>query len=157
FMTEAPDNLRWGFSLRTAPDLNGATPRRREMPAASATALWVGNIEDGRRYVDRALIHCDRSTVTKEVLSFISLQTMADNDFPHGRRYYSKSAYFKSLEDSSIDILVSALHSNPSVANEMELAYLGGAAARIAPEETAFGDRSAPFIMNLLGNWSNAA
>ena len=33
---------------------------------------------------------------------------------------------------------------------------LGGAAARVGADETAFGDRSAPFIVNLLGNWSNA-
>ena len=157
FMTEAPDNLRWGFSLRTAPDTNNIASPMRGIPVASATALWVGDIDEGRRYVDRALMKCEPSTVTKEVLSFLSLQTMADNDFPHGRRYYTKSAYFKSLDDSSIESLVSALESNPSVANEIELAYLGGAAARVAPEETAFGDRSSPFIMNLLGNWSDPA
>ena len=26
---------------------------------------------------------------------------------------------------------------------------------RVAPQETAFGDRSAPFIMNLLAHWSD--
>jgi hypothetical protein len=93
----------------------------------------------------------------KQELPFLSLQTMADRDFPHGRRYYSKSAYFKSLDDRSIETMVSALQSDPSEANEMELAYLGGAAGRVRAEETAFGDRSAPFILNLLGNWSDAA
>lgn len=157
FMLEAPDNLRWSFSLRTAPELHSTAPRMRGMPVASSTALWVGDIDQGQRYVDRALVKCESSTVTKALLSFLRLQTMADNDFPHGRRYYSKSAYFKSLDDSTIENLVSALDSNPSVANEIELAFLGGAAARVAADETAFGDRSAPFIMNLLGNWEDAA
>jgi hypothetical protein len=156
FMLEAPDNLRWGFSLRTLPELESITSRKRGMPVASATALWVGDIDQGQRYVDRALVKCESSTVTKELLSFLRLQTMADNDFPHGRRYYSKSAYFKSLDDSTIETLVLALDSNPSAENEIELAFLGGAAARTAPEETAFGDRSAPFIMNVLGNWEQA-
>jgi len=40
---------------------------------------------------------------------------------------------------------------------QIELAYLGGVAARVGAAETAFGDRSSPFVVNLLGNWSNAS
>jgi hypothetical protein len=157
FMPEAPDELRWGFSLRAAPDTESASSRVRALPVASASALWVGDLEEGRRYVDQALATCDPATVTKEILSFLSLQTMADGDFPHGRRYYTKSGYFKSLDDRSIEVMVEALASNPSVMNEIELAYLGGAAARVDAGETAFGDRSSPFVLNLLGNWAEAA
>lgn len=39
----------------------------------------------------------------------------------------------------------------------IELAYLGGAAAQIAAHETSFGDRSAPFVLTLLANWSQAS
>jgi len=153
FMPGAPDNLRWGFSLRLAPDTDSTPAPLRGRPVASASAVWIGDYEDGHRYIDRALAHCAPPTVHKDVLSFLSLQTMADQDFPHGRRYYSKSAYFKTLDDATLETMIAALGSNPSANNEMELAYLGGAAARVPAEETAFGDRSAPFILNLLGNW----
>ncbi len=53
--------------------------------------------------------------------------------------------------------MIEALATNPSPRNEIELAYLGGAAARVAASETAFGDRSSPFVLNLLGNWSDPA
>ena len=82
---------------------------------------------------------------------------MADSDFPHGRRYYTKSGYFAYLDDSTIDRLVEGISTVPSSETQIELAYLGGAAGRIAARETAFGDRSAPFIMNLLANWSDAS
>ena len=88
-------------------------------------------------------------------MSFLALQTMADEEFPHGRRYYTKSGYFKSLDDSSIDHMVEALATVPSPMTQIELAYLGGAAARVAAAETAFGDRNSPFVLNLLGNWSS--
>jgi hypothetical protein len=39
----------------------------------------------------------------------------------------------------------------------IELAYLGGAAGQVAATETAFGDRSAPFVLTLLANWTDAA
>jgi len=82
---------------------------------------------------------------------------MADSDFPHGRRYYTKSGYFKALDDESIAHLLAALPFIPSARTQIELAYLGGAAARVAASETAFGDRSSPFVLNLLGNWSDPA
>jgi hypothetical protein len=157
FMSEAPDNLRWGFSLRTAPYNETVPPDIRGRPIASTSALWVGDVEEGRPYVDHALAIGNHQAITKEVLSFRSLQTLADSDFPHDRRYYTKAGYFKSLSDESIGIMMEALATNPSVTNEIELAYLGGAAARIAPGETAFGDRSSPFVLNLLGNWSDPA
>jgi len=93
-------------------------------------------------------------SVRSQRLSFLSLQTMADSDFPHGRRYYTKSGYFISLDDTTIDRLVEAVATIPSSETQIELAYLGGAAARVGAQETAFGDRSAPFILNLLANWS---
>jgi hypothetical protein len=100
---------------------------------------------------------CNPVAVTKNELSFLGLQTMADSEFPHGRRYYTKSGYFKSLGDETIHCMVRALEKIPSPTNQIELAYLGGAAARVGASETAFGDRSSPFIVNLLGNWCDPA
>ena len=156
FMPEAPDKLRWGFSLKNALNCEDIPSSMRGRPVASASALWVGDSEEGLHYVNHALSDCHPSTVTKEVISFLRLQTMADADFPHGRRYYTKSGYFKFLGDRSIEVMAEALASNPSPMNEIELAYLGGAAARVDAGETAFGDRSSPFIVNLLGHWSDA-
>jgi hypothetical protein len=82
---------------------------------------------------------------------------MADSDFPHGRRYYTKSGYFSRLDDSTIDTMIEAVATIPSPQTQIELAYLGGAAGQVGSRETAFGDRSAPFIMNLLANWAEPA
>jgi hypothetical protein len=157
FMPEAPENLRWGFSLRNALDTENIPADIRGRPIASVSALWVGDLEEGRRYVDHAFSVANHRAVTKEVISFGTLQTLADSDFPHDRRYYTKAGYFKTLNDESIGVMMDALATNPSVTNEIELAYLGGAAARVAPGETAFGDRSSPFVLNLLGNWEEPA
>jgi len=91
------------------------------------------------------------------VLSFRELQTLADSDFPHGRRYYTKAGYFKNFTDSVIEIMFNALDRIPSQRTQIELAYLGGAAGRVDASETAFGDRSAPFILNLLADWQDPA
>jgi FAD binding domain/Berberine and berberine like len=153
FMPHAPDNLRWGISLTIAPHTENIPAHLRGRPAASQGLLWVGDLEEGHGWVDRRLSLCNAIAVTKRELSFLSLQTMADHEFPHGRRYYTKSGYYKSLADEDIQRMVQALATIPSPASQIELSYLGGAAGRIGAGETAFGDRSSPFIVNLLGNW----
>jgi hypothetical protein len=90
-------------------------------------------------------------------MSFLSLQTMADSEFPHGRRYYTKSGYFRMLGDDTVCKMLDSLSTMPSPFSEIELAYLGGSAARVAPDETAFGDRSAPFVVNILSHWIEPA
>jgi len=156
-MADAPLDLKWNIDLRLAPDTKKVPTELRGQPVASSSLVWTGDPEAGRRYLDRALSLCHPDSVSRRVMSFIDLQTMADSDFPHGRRYYTKSGYFAYLDDIVVDRMVEAVATIPSSETQIELAYLGGAAGRIAANETAFGDRSASFIMNLLANWSDAS
>jgi len=155
FMAEAPLDLKWNIDLRLARHTKKVPVDLRGQPVASSSLIWTGDPEAGRRYLQRALSMCVPDSVSSRLISFIDLQTMADSDFPSGRRYYTKSGYFTYLDDSTIDRLLEAVTTIPSSETQIELAYLGGAAARIAARETAFGDRSAPFILNLLANWSD--
>jgi len=157
FMAEAPIDLKWNIDLRLAPRTKKVPLELQGRPVASSSLLWTSEPEGGRPYLEHALSLCSPDSLSSKVVSFLSLQTMADPDFPHGRRYYTKSGYFAHLDDSTIDRMVEAVSTIPSSETQIELAYLGGAAARIAADETAFGDRSAPFIMNLLANWSDAS
>lgn len=154
FMAGAPIELKWNIDLRLATHANKVPVELRGRPVASSSLIWTGDPEAGRPYLQRALSMCSSDSVTSEIVPFLSLQTMADSDFPHGRRYYTKSGYFSYLDDSSIDRLMEAVATIPSPETQIELAYLGGAAAQIGADETAFGDRSSPFILNLLANWS---
>lgn len=156
-MAEAPLDLKWNIDLSLAPHTKKVPVELRGRPVASSSLVWTGDPEAGRPYLQRALSMCTPDSVSSKIVSFLDLQTMADSDFPHGRRYYTKSGYFTYLDDGSIDRMVAAVATIPSSETQIELAYLGGAAARIAANETAFGDRSAPFILNLLASWSEAS
>jgi FAD binding domain/Berberine and berberine like len=154
FMADAPIDLKWNIDLRLAPHTNRVPIEFRGRPVAVTSLIWTGDPEAGRPYLQRALSVCHPDSVSSKAMSFLNLQTMADSNFPHGRRYYSKSGYFASLDNTTIDRLVEAVTTLPSSETQIELAYLGGAASRLGADETAFGDRSAPFILNLLANWA---
>lgn len=155
FMAEAPIDLKWNIDLRLAPHSKKVPIELRGRPVAGNSLVWTGDPEAGRPYLERALSMCSPDSVSSKIVSFLDLQTMADSDFPHGRRYYTKSGYFTYLDDGTVGRLVEAVATIPSSETQIELAYLGGAAAEAGANETAFGDRSAPFIMNLLANWSD--
>ncbi|HLJ27341.1 MAG TPA: FAD-binding oxidoreductase [Candidatus Angelobacter sp.] len=157
FMAEAPFDLKWNIDLRLAPHTDKVPIELRGRPVAGNSLVWTGDPEAGRPYLEGALSLCSPNSVSIRIMPFLDLQTMADSAFPHGRRYYTKSGYFNYLDDSSIDRMVEAVVSIPSLDNQIELAYLGGAAGQVAAKETAFGDRSAPFIMNLMANWPDAS
>jgi hypothetical protein len=157
FMAEAPHDLKWNIDLRLAPHTNNVPIELRGKPVASSSLVWTGEAEAGRPHLERALALCHRDSVSSKIVSFTNLQTMADSAFPHGRRYYTKSGYFAYLDDTTIDRLVDAVVTIPSSETQIEFAYLGGVAGQVGAKETAFGDRSAPFIMNLLANWSEAS
>jgi FAD binding domain/Berberine and berberine like len=157
FMAEAPLDLKWNIDLRLAPRTNNLPVELRGRPVASNSLIWTGDPNSGHPYVKHALSLCQTDSVRIRILPFFNLQTMADSDFPHGRRYYTKSGYFAYLDDTTIDRLVEAVAAILSLDTRIELAYLGGAAAQFAATETAFGDRSAPFLVNLLASWSYAS
>ena len=154
FMADAPFDLKWNIDLRLASQTTNVPIELRGRPVASSSVLWTGDPDRGHPYLERALSLCNRGSVHTRMMSYLELQTMADLDFPHGRRYYTKSGYFADLDETTIDRLITAVAAIPSPETQIELAYLGAAAAQVAPTETAFGDRSAPIIVNLLANWA---
>ena len=157
FMPEAPFDLKWNLDLRRAPNKEKVPPSLRGRPAVGSSLVWTGTPEDAQKYLERALSFCHPDSVRSQNVWFLDLQTMADSDFPHGRRYYTKSGYFRNLDDGTIDRLLDALNSIPSPETQIELTYLGGACGQVDVDETAFGDRSVPFITNLLANWVDPA
>jgi hypothetical protein len=157
FMPQAPDNLKWSFSLRLAPETENVPSNIRGRQVASESVLWIGDPGIGRSNVDHALSVCNPLAVTRDTFAFVDLQTMADWEFPAGHRYYTKSGYMKSLDDDAIACMIDALSTMPSPMTQIEVGYQGGAAARVGADETAFGDRSSPFIINILGTWTDAA
>jgi hypothetical protein len=157
FMADAPVDLKWNIDLRLAPHTTTVPSDLCGKPVASNSMIWTGDPDAGRPYLQYALAMCRQDSTNSTAISFLDLQTMADGDFPHGRRYYTKSGYFTYLDDHTIDRFLEAVATIPSPGIQIELAYLGGAAGRVAAHETAFGDRSAPFIMNLLGSWQHVS
>jgi hypothetical protein len=70
---------------------------------------------------------------------------------------YWKSIYLKGLDDALIDGLVKRWKNAPTNQCMLVLWHLGGAVARHNTEDTAFGKRSAPYLLSYDSCWTDRA
>ncbi|MBF9231781.1 FAD-binding oxidoreductase [Microvirga alba] len=84
---------------------------------------------------------------------FAGWQQALDPLLTPGARNYWKSLDFTKLSDATIGILIDAVRELPGPECEIFIGHVGGAAGRIAADETAFPQRSSHFVMNVHARW----
>ena len=96
-------------------------------------------------------------------MPFAVVQTAFDGFFPRGQLHgYWKSLYLREFADDAIDVMVARAAERPAGTSPYELVYfdvfpMGGAVNRVASGDTAFGERSAPWMVTVDANWTDPA
>jgi FAD/FMN-containing dehydrogenase len=90
-------------------------------------------------------------------MPYVAFQQLFDADYPDGMRYYWRSLHLPGLTDEMIGRTIEWLHSRPSPLTTLDLWHLGGAMSRVAPDATAYGDRSAALLLGIEANWTDPA
>jgi FAD/FMN-containing dehydrogenase len=91
-------------------------------------------------------------------MPFRMFQAVFDAFFPKGQlASYWKSIYLNELTGDLIDLIVEHAMGRPSPLTLVHVPMLGGAMSRVDAAATAFGDRSAPFMLSVDGNWVDPA
>ncbi|ALW86797.1 oxidoreductase [Hymenobacter sedentarius] len=80
------------------------------------------------------------------------LQSMFDGLVPPGYQYYWKADFVNELSDEAIDIHLRFAEMLPTPLSTMHLYPINGAAARVAPDATAWAYRHATWSMVILGS-----
>ena len=153
-------------ALETAPDeLTCWAVMRKAPPLPFLPAEW-----HGKEVLILAMCYCgDMAEGEKAAAGLRSIgKPIADVVGPHpfaawqqafdpllapGARNYWKSHDFAELSDTAIDILTGAASKLPDPGCEIFIAHVGGAVGRIAPEATAFPQRSSHYVMNVHARW----
>lgn len=74
-----------------------------------------------------------------------------------GHHSYWKSTYLNRLTDDAIALVSSRALKKPDPRTLLHIPIMGGATAAVGASETAFGDRSAPFMLSVDGNTWDAS
>ena len=90
-------------------------------------------------------------------IPYAVLQSALDDVDPHGNRYWEHGDYLTGLSDELIERIVAGGRAMTSPLHEILLFPMGGAIARVASDATAFGDRTAPWAVWTVGQWTDPA
>ncbi|NJP49556.1 FAD-binding oxidoreductase [Streptomyces sp. SBST2-5] len=90
-------------------------------------------------------------------LSYVELQSANTWRFPDGDRYFMKSHFMDELNDEAISVLVDWYSRRPTPDCLIVVRTLGGAVARVGPDDSAFAHRSARFNVSIDAGWQNPA
>jgi len=131
--------------------------------ALVVAAVYAGDGDEGAKELETLRTLAEPMADISGPLPYTGVQSAFDGFFPRGQLHaYWKSLYVRDLPDEAIDLIVESGKERPKGRSEFELAYLdvypmGGAVSRVDPVATAFGERAAPFLVSLGGNWTDAS
>lgn len=88
-------------------------------------------------------------------MPYTQMQTMLDEDYPRGWRYYWKSTTLMELNDDTIKTLVEQAMRQPSPYSTTDIWHNSGAIHRMDDSKTAYSGREIPFLINPEANWQD--
>ncbi|WP_214367653.1 FAD-binding oxidoreductase [Pseudonocardia sp. H11422] len=150
----APDEVSSFAILWHAPEIDEIPAEHHHAPIVVYLAVHSGDGAHAQQ--DLASLREFGSPIAdlSDTLPYLEVQQFFDADYPaHEMRYYWKSHHLAGLPDDAITALVDLNENSPSLHSTLDVWQLGGAFGRPGPGDTAFGDRSAPFLLGIESNW----
>jgi FAD/FMN-containing dehydrogenase len=152
----APDEVSSFAILWHAPELEEIPAEHHHTPIAVYLAVHCGDPARAQQDVQPLREFGSPIADLSDTMRYLDAQAFFDADYPaHEMRYYWKSHFLRELPDEAITTLIDLNEKTPSPHSTLDLWQLGGAFARPAAQDTAFGDRSAPFLLGIESNWEH--
>lgn len=160
FVEAAGDEISSLGLLWTVPAVDGFPPEIQGKRVFVYGALYAGSADDGEkalaplRGIGRPILDLSSRG------PFTTWQKAFDPFFVPGQVYpeifaYFKSIYLKGLDDTLIDDLIARWRRVPTDQCLLALWHLGGAIAQPGTADTAFGSRTAPYLLSYDSCWTD--
>ena len=136
------------WSLPPAPDL---PPPLQGKDVFIVAALYAGDQQEGQPIIDefRGLGE-PLFDMSEHLPHYRALQAGFD-PLVKGLHSYWKSTYLDELSDETLEFIHDRAMTRPDPSVLIHVPIMGGATAAVGAEETAFGDRGAPFMLSIDG------
>jgi FAD/FMN-containing dehydrogenase len=154
----APDEAMSRAGFWWFPEHPGLPPALHDRDVFMVASIYTGADDQAREVLQPLRELGTPLADLGERMPYRTLQSALDPFFPKGQLIsYWKSVYLDELSDGVTDLIVRHGVRRPSARTLIHVPMLGGAMARVDPTATAFGDRGAPFMLSVDGNWTNPA
>jgi FAD/FMN-containing dehydrogenase len=154
---QLPDEVTTLVNLLTAPPAPFLPEEVHGKPIAAIVVAHSGSVEEGERAVRDLRAFGSPIVDLVGPMPYVALQSLIDDLYPKGLNNYFKSGYMRGLDDGAFDTIMEAYERISSPLSEIHIQHLGGAVARVPADATAFGERGAPYVLNLVTRWQDPA
>jgi FAD/FMN-containing dehydrogenase len=158
FASDAPDEVNISATWWSIPEVPSFPEELHGRAVIILGAVYAGPADDGERMLQPLSKIAEPLLDLSGVVPYTGLQQMFDPFFPAGElRYYWKSMYLSGLEEDVVQTVARHVATRPSALSMAGLWALGGALGRLDAGATATGSREAPYLLEILANWSDPA
>jgi FAD/FMN-containing dehydrogenase len=154
FLIEASDEVSVSMAFAIAGQGTPFPPSMSGQPYATLSATHCGSAAGAEKEL-RALRGEDCVFDTFGQRLYLDIQTMLDEYWGWGKRYYTKNVYLRALPDAAIDICSQVISDSPSSGCTISIQALGGAIGRISDDAMAFTGRDAAYWLGLTALWND--
>ncbi len=156
FVADAPDEINALVTWWSIPAAPGFPEELHGREVVILPAMYAGPVAEGEARLMPLRQFAEPILDLSAPLPFTVLQQLFDPFFPRGElRHYWKALYLASLDGEAVDEIVAWMRRRPSPMSMAGVAVLGGALGRVDPDKTAIGERTAPFLFEILANWAD--
>jgi FAD/FMN-containing dehydrogenase len=152
-----PEELTSMAAFLTAPPAPFVPAALQGTPMVAIALCYTGPIEHGPQLIAPLREFMAPAIDLAGPLPYAGLQTMFDASAPAGILSYWKTEYLPALGDAAIDVISANAQAMPAPFAAIHLHHMEGAVRRTPGGETAYAHRDAPYILNIVGLWMDAA
>ncbi len=156
YVEQAPNEVTSVIVTITFPANPEMPEAVHDRPVAIVGGVHSGGVEEGLEEMqplrELGTVLFDMSGPTP----YVGVQTGFDPLFPRNQlQAYWKSQYLDSLPDEAIDTIAGKAKDRPAPLTLVNTFHMGGAINDVGPEDTAFHERSSPYMVSIDGMWTD--
>ena len=152
-----PDELSTMVAFLTAQPKSFVPKKLVGTPMIAVALCHAGAVEAGGRLPSSLCVNLRRPQSTSwDRLPYLALQGIFNPSAPKGIHAYWRTQYLRDLDDPTIDALIDRTSAMKSLSpfSAVHIHHWEGAIKRAGADQTAFGHRSARYVLNILGLWT---
>lgn len=123
----------------------------------SVTAAWTGEPSVAHAILSPFGTLAEGGVGGVKEVSYLSLQSRNDEEYPWSRRYYCKGGFWSDVTDEAVDAVFQSIANAPTSHSEISVLQLGGAVSDVSDEATAYTGRGAGYYWLAEPIWDSAA
>src|SRR6478736_476119 len=149
----ASDDVTAVLNLTTAPPLPVIPEEWHGKKVTALVAVSAGPVEEGATHVAEFRSVAEPVADLLGPMPYHVIQTLLDPLWPKGIHSYFKATNLARIDDELIDRLHELHLGAPGPQCEIHVHQMGGVIARVGEGDTAFAERSMPYVLNAVTGW----